>query len=135
MVNRLLRNFIITNIAVIAIAVCFIIVSYTVKGKEGFECAFLTLTGFYCPGCGGTRALYSLLRFDVISAVKYNAAIPFGAFVYIYYNIRAIICLVKKDDSYFKNNRYYLCIAFAAVLVCNFILKNMLLLCFDVRFM
>ena len=35
-------------------------------------CAFFTRTGLYCPGCGGTRALKSLLRGDFIKAFMYH---------------------------------------------------------------
>ena len=133
--NKVCKRIIIINIVVAVLVAGFVVVTLLLKDREEMPCAFYSLIGLYCPGCGGTRAVYSLLRLRLFDAIKYNITVPFGAFVYIYYNIRAIICLVKKDDSYFKNNRYYLCIAFAAVLVCNFILKNMLLLCFDVRFM
>ena len=32
----------------------------------GNECAFYTLTHLYCPGCGGTRSFYWLLRGHII---------------------------------------------------------------------
>ena len=36
------------------------------------KCAFHSLTGLFCPGCGGTRALYSLLHGDFLAAIHYN---------------------------------------------------------------
>ncbi len=36
-------------------------------------CPFHALTGLYCPGCGSTRALYSLVHGDVAAAWRYNA--------------------------------------------------------------
>ena len=36
-------------------------------------CAFHQLTGWNCPGCGGTRALYALLHGNVRLAGKDNA--------------------------------------------------------------
>ena len=35
-------------------------------------CPWLTLTGWQCPGCGSTRALYSLLHGDVAQAFVMN---------------------------------------------------------------
>ncbi len=35
-------------------------------------CPFNALTGLYCPGCGGTRAAYDLLHFDVAAAISSN---------------------------------------------------------------
>ena len=38
----------------------------------GMPCPILTLTGWQCPGCGSTRALYSLLHGDVVQAFTMN---------------------------------------------------------------
>ena len=35
-------------------------------------CPFKTLTGFYCPGCGGVRMTHDLLNGDVAAAVTDN---------------------------------------------------------------
>jgi hypothetical protein len=37
------------------------------------RCPIYLATHWQCPGCGCTRALYSLLHFDVQSALHYNA--------------------------------------------------------------
>jgi len=36
------------------------------------QCFFHRLTGFYCPGCGTTRALYSLLHLDWRASLSAN---------------------------------------------------------------
>lgn len=38
-------------------------------------CPIYALTGLYCPGCGVTRMLLSLLRLDFALAWRYNPAI------------------------------------------------------------
>ena len=38
----------------------------------GMPCPILTLTGWQCPGCGSTRALYSLLHGDFVQAFTMN---------------------------------------------------------------
>jgi len=35
-------------------------------------CVFLTLTGWYCAGCGITRALHALVHGDVLTALRMN---------------------------------------------------------------
>ncbi|MBR2705387.1 MAG: DUF2752 domain-containing protein [Clostridia bacterium] len=44
-------------------------------------CIFHEITGFYCPGCGGTRMCLSLLKLDIYQAFRYNIlltiSIPF----------------------------------------------------------
>lgn len=39
------------------------------------ECIWRQITGWECPGCGGTRALYSLFRGDVIASLTMNPLI------------------------------------------------------------
>jgi hypothetical protein len=36
------------------------------------KCLFHQWTGLSCPGCGATRAMYSLLHGDVVTAFKFN---------------------------------------------------------------
>jgi hypothetical protein len=42
------------------------------------RCLFRTLSGLYCPGCGSTRALYSLASGDVLQALRCNALLVLG---------------------------------------------------------
>lgn len=48
------------------------------------DCVFIELFGIPCPGCGMTRALLSVLRFDFIQAIKYNVIIFFMPYLMIY---------------------------------------------------
>jgi len=41
-------------------------------------CTFRRLTGFCCPGCGGTRAFFALLKGDVLSAWRMNSLLLSG---------------------------------------------------------
>jgi hypothetical protein len=36
------------------------------------HCPFHALTGLWCPACGSTRALFSLMHGDIAGAVKHN---------------------------------------------------------------
>ena len=42
-----------------------------VPGALG-ACPLLSTFGFYCPGCGGTRAVYDLSHGDVVGAMSMN---------------------------------------------------------------
>jgi hypothetical protein len=37
------------------------------------SCLFHDITGWYCPGCGITRALHALVHFDLVRAFAMNA--------------------------------------------------------------
>jgi hypothetical protein len=41
-------------------------------------CPVLALTGWQCPGCGGTRAAYSLFHGDVAMAMRMNPLVVAG---------------------------------------------------------
>ena len=66
-INR--KRFII-GLSVIALAIVYLV--FWPKEYRLF-CPIHALTGFWCPGCGSTRALDSLLRADFPSAVRNNA--------------------------------------------------------------
>lgn len=41
----------------------------------GIPCIFNKLTGLYCPGCGATRTIISLIKLNFYQALRYNAII------------------------------------------------------------
>ncbi len=133
--NKTLKKFIIGNVIVALCVIGFLIYAFLTVGKEGYECVFYRSTGLICPGCGGTRAVISLLKLDFLSAIKYNVAVPFGAFVYLYYNIRGIIEAKRENWEYFSKQKYVLCIVLAVIMILNFVVKNVLLLGFNIDFM
>ena len=48
-------------------------------------CIFNKITGFYCPGCGMTRAVNSCFKFEFYQAFRFNALlfiIPIGLVSY-----------------------------------------------------
>jgi len=133
--NKTLKKLIIANIIVLCAVIGFVIISKYFTGRDGYSCSFYSLTKMYCPGCGGTRALYALGRMDIVSAIRYNISVPFGIFVYLYYNVRGFIAAIKNNTEYFAKQKYPLCIAVAVVLVLNFVIKNTLLLVWGIDIM
>lgn len=55
----------------------------------GIPCIVYSTTGFYCPGCGVTRMLFSLLSLKIKDAFMYNQLmfilLPFIVIYYFYY--------------------------------------------------
>jgi hypothetical protein len=41
-------------------------------------CLFHAFTGFYCPGCGATRALHQLAHGNLMAAFRLNALVVLG---------------------------------------------------------
>ena len=46
-----------------------------------FPCLFHLATGYYCPGCGGTRAIASLLHGQLFRSFLYHPVILYTAFL------------------------------------------------------
>lgn len=58
--------------------------------RLGIHCVFLSCFGIPCPGCGMTRAAFSLLRLDLAAAWRYNPlifAMPY-VLAYLFFDLR-----------------------------------------------
>lgn len=68
-------------------------------------CLFKEITGFYCPGCGVTRMLYSIVTFNFYQAFRYNPLLfiflPFGMYLYVDFLFRNDKSLLKKIPDKF----------------------------------
>ncbi|MCR5452204.1 MAG: DUF2752 domain-containing protein [Lachnospiraceae bacterium] len=92
-------------------------------------CLFHELTGLFCPGCGGTRALYAFFRGDFISSFRYHPFVLYSAvsFIYIIYTlIRYLLRKRSKNDGEYQSYQFPYFILWGALLVIgvNFVVKN-----------
>ena len=66
-------------------------------------CLFNKVTGYYCPGCGITRCLFSIMSGHFYKAFNYNRLVfillPF-IFLYLIYNI--YLYVFNKEDKIIK---------------------------------
>lgn len=81
--NKFKKIIIVCAIGIIAISGILILYYFNI----GIPCIFYKITNLYCPGCGITRAIISLLKLNIYQAVRYNSLIilfPFLLINYIY---------------------------------------------------
>ncbi len=127
-----MKVFIISNIAVVFAVALFVVFAMVAIHYGIYKCAFFETFHLYCPGCGGTRAFFSLLHFDILSSLRYNPVLVAGIFVYLFYDIRIFIAIKRNEEGYFGNCKYRLIIAYGVFIILNFVVRNALLLGFGI---
>ncbi len=55
------------------------------------ECQLRSLTGLYCPGCGGTHAVMLLLRGHILESFCAHPFVPYAALVYVVFMLNMLI--------------------------------------------
>ena len=121
------KKLIIVNAIVASVMIPLTVVAILMYDSERNTCVILNRLHIYCVGCGGTRAVISLLHLDLVGAIRYNITAPMTVAVYLYYNIRAFIAIKKDDREYFKKQKYVLIYVVLVVMILNAVLKNVLL--------
>lgn len=96
------------------------------KQFEMPSCVIASWLQVYCPGCGGTRAVEALLRGHILESVWYHplvlyTVIIFGGFMLT----QGLERLGVRGVRGWKYHDWHLYGA-VIVLVCNFLLKNLL---------
>ena len=58
-------------------------------------CPLYQMTGIACPGCGLTRGFHALFHGDVLTALDYNAILPFYLFILGYFFVSLLLIAVR----------------------------------------
>ncbi|MGI6108357.1 MAG: DUF2752 domain-containing protein [Eubacteriaceae bacterium] len=91
-------------------------------------CDFYRMTGFYCPGCGGTRAVLALLSGDFAGAFLFHPFVPYLFVTGGWFCGRcALHWCVPGKVSYPQFSQKWIWIGIAVILV-QWIVKNILLI-------
>lgn len=101
--RALKRDFLVANVA--AGSGIFLLLGLLLLKQRGFlpnpPCVLHDLFHVYCPGCGGTRALFDLLKGDILQSLYHNPAVLLGAILIAYYELGAVITLVRRDGRHY----------------------------------
>ena len=130
--NRIIIFFII-NLSLAASALLLVAFARFVSGtplETITECPTIKLFGIFCPFCGGTRAIASLLYFKPLTAFIYNPAVTLFVFFYAYYDIKAFIAILKNKKQILRVSKSVVVILLTA-LVLNFVARNCINLIFN----
>ncbi len=93
----------------------------------GMPCAFHLITGLYCPGCGGTRAVKELIRGDLLMSFQYHPLVLYTAAVVILELVTwGLAKLFHRPGLHVKKYNVFILIG-AGIVVVNWIYKNYML--------
>ena len=128
--KRMTLAFVLLNIAVLASATAYVALFY--RAEAPVNCKFKELLFLYCPGCGGTRAVYYLLKLDFLRSFISNPIVVTTSLILLEVDIRAALSLLKNDSRILRrfNPRVFLVVP--AVLILNFLIRNILLFGFGI---
>lgn len=90
-------------------------------------CLFHLMTGYYCPGCGGTRALRALFDGHLMQSAWYHPFVPYAAAIYLYFMTTQTIERASRG-RFQIGMRYHNGIVWTAtaLIIINFFIKNLL---------
>ena len=99
----------------------------------GGECLFKKISGFYCIGCGGTRAFNYLVHLHILKSLRYHPIVTFSYFSYFLYLINSFLYRHNKP-CFSKLSPFVLIYIGLTLLTVHFIVRNVLLVVFHITF-
>ena len=91
---------------------------------QGAPCNIYRLTGWYCPGCGGTRAVKALLHGRIISSFLYHPAVVYlAAWMVTFLLWQSVHYLSRGRIRGFRYQNWQMWVA-AGLFLLNFLIKN-----------
>lgn len=91
----------------------------------GIPCLFHLVTGLKCPGCGVTRMLASLLRFDLAGAFAHNAVLLCMLPLLLFLASLSLIRYIRIGSRVMTRAENALILLCAAVLIAWGVLRNL----------
>jgi hypothetical protein len=112
--------------AALIAAAALVYLYFTGEGEgAGIPCMFHQITGFYCSGCGASRALRSILNFDFYQALRYNAiftiCLPLFA---VYFGVLSVSYIRFGKDRVSEKISMKIIYIFVAIALVYGILRN-----------
>lgn len=99
------------------------IVWFFIVSQLHYECPWLSILHIYCPGCGGTRMIFSMIHLDFYQAFRYNPLLFIMIIVGLIYLLFMIVYYIKKKVILLPSKKFlYL---FIGILIIYTIMRNM----------
>lgn len=133
--KRYIKNLLLINIPLISATLIYLILFFTVfEGGNVSFCFLKEHFKIYCPGCGGSRALVSLVKLDIIESFILYPPLLVAVLIILELDVRMFFCAVKNTDSFLKKYSFKRFYILAAFIILNFLVRNALLIFFNIDF-
>ncbi len=96
-------------------------------GSDLFRCRVAATLHLYCPGCGGSRAVFALCKGKILSSLRYYAPVPIAALLLLISDLRMALFLLKKGSFPSRRFGYTCMIVCLSAVMLQFLLRNVLL--------
>ncbi|MBO7309777.1 MAG: DUF2752 domain-containing protein [Clostridia bacterium] len=94
-----------------------------------FLCAFYEIFGIACMGCGGTRSLRALLRFDIFSSFFYYPAILIASILLLTLLFFYLLTILTGEEKIAKRFPLYIFYFLPLCIFLTFLTRLILFLC------
>ena len=91
-------------------------------------CLFRVMTGLYCPGCGGTRAVQYLLQGRLLLSLRYHPLVLYALLAVAVEAISFALAKVWGDRGLYVGHEKFLVYGAVWIAAVNFAVKNLLLI-------
>ena len=100
----------------------------------GSPCLMHAITGWYCPGCGGTRSVMFLLTGHPMMSFIYHPLVLYTAIVIAYMLLRHLFDMIRTKSfrtqkKYFRTSMLWVALL---ITIINFLVKNISLIVFHI---
>lgn len=101
----------------------------------GMDCWIHRTAGIYCPGCGMTRAAFAMAHGRILLSAWYHPAVLYGAVIYGIFMLRGLAAVCSGGRLPFMRWRIGYVYGGIAVILGQFLAKNVMLLGFHLQWM
>lgn len=91
-----------------------------------WSCAFHRVTGIYCPGCGGTRAVIAFTQGHFVQSFFFHPVVLYSILLYLIFMFRGFICIISKGRYEFMKFRPGYVYMGILIILAQFLIKNIL---------
>lgn len=118
--QRIRKVILVTTLLLLAAAAAALAVHLGLR----IPCIFHLITGLNCPGCGNTRAVMAMLRFDFRGMLHYNLLFPLELAYLVYLYVCSASHYIRTGRATYKPKSPWLDVVLLIILLAWGVVRN-----------